>query len=162
MPPASACSNSSNHLKYERVWVKQRFEELVQAKHGGAGAFTAFGVPGHQPGTVAISPADFGLDFPEVGRNVVRRRTATQAFLAPLLGQIRIAPEGLNLHGAPAPPYGVSDIGDRNIRRASGTNFDLYGFPTDQAAKQFGVQRVRTTITLPRVLNCPEGFQEKQ
>jgi hypothetical protein len=46
----------------------------------------------------------------------IEQRIPTQRILASFASQIRISPEGLNLHGGPAPPYTVSDIGDRNIR----------------------------------------------
>jgi hypothetical protein len=40
--------------------------------------------------------------------------------------------------------------------------FDLYRFPTNQQALQFGIQRVQTTITMPASRPCPPGFREVQ
>jgi YD repeat-containing protein len=69
-------------------------------------------------------------------------------------------PRGLRLYVGPVPPYTVSDIGDLNIRRAPIPQFDIYRFPTQLAARQFGIQDVPTIITIPASLSCPSGFTE--
>jgi hypothetical protein len=137
-------------------------------KLGRPGALANVGVPGGVNGTVAISPAAFGLPFPEpaAGQPLSQaqrdQRIGTQRILASVANQIIISPEGLKLFGGPSPPYSVSDIGDRNIRSSAIPQFDIYGFPSQQAARQFGVQRIRATITIPAFLSCPPNSTEQR
>ena len=63
--------------------------------------------------------------------------------------------------GAPEPPYTVSDIGDKNIRRTTTPpRFDIYRFKTKKEALRFGMQKVKTLIKLPARFPCPPGFKE--
>jgi RHS repeat-associated protein len=139
-----------------------RFSAIGPLQARGVGALGVH--PGS--GTVAISPAIFGLPFPEpapgqrLALEQLRQREQTQRILGQIADRIIIQPQGLRLHGGPVPPYTVSDIGDLNIRRSPIPRFDIYRFPTLPAARQFGIQDVQTTITIPTSLTCPPGFTE--
>jgi hypothetical protein len=132
----------------------------------GPGALANFGVPGHQPGKVAISPAAFGLPFPEPapGQRLSdaqrAQREQAQRALAMVADQISISALGLRLEGGPASPYTVSDIGDIRVRSSPIVQFDIYGFPSQRAALRFGRQFAETIITMPAFLSCPPGTQE--
>jgi RHS repeat-associated protein len=142
-----------------------RFKAVGPSQATAEGALAGYGIPGGQAGTVAVDPRDFGLPFPG-GPRFAAQRERTKRTLGQLGRQISIAPEGLRLEGAASPPYTVGDVGDVNIRRRQRGRrvpvFDIYGFPTDDAALRFGNQRARTTITMPRDLKCPPGFQEQR
>ncbi len=122
-----------------------------------AGALAAFGIPGHQTGGVAVNPAIFGLPLPGGKGNI-----GVQRQLAGMSPFISIYPNGLNLYGGPHPPYAISDIGDRNIRNSASPRFDLYGFPSQKSALQFGRQIVPTIILVSGGLPCPTGFSGGQ
>lgn len=117
-------------------------------------------------GTVAVDPKIFGIPFPEAtpGQGLtpgqVAQRSDSRRILAAAARAIRISPQGLRVENGPAPPYSVSDIGDRNIRNSQIPRFDIYRFNTLQAAIQFGRQDVVTDITIPGYLSCPPGFFE--
>jgi len=139
-----------------------RFSAVGPNQATGEGALSGFGIDPND-GTVAVGPTSFGLPFPEGARLTAAQRAQreqTKRRLADAAGQITITPQGLNLHGGPVPPYTVGDIGDRIIRQSNVPRFDIYGFPSQQAAQRFGVQDVQTTITIPATLQCPPGFQE--
>src|SRR5262249_47493035 len=141
-----------------------RFSAVGPNQATGAGALSGFGV-NPISGTVAVSPASFGLPFPEGAHLTaaqIRQRVQSQQTLAQAAGQITITPQGLNLNGGPTPSYTIGDIGDRNIRQSAIPRFDIYRFQSQQTALQFGIQDVRTTITLPATLQCPPGFREQQ
>jgi RHS repeat-associated protein len=124
-----------------------RFSAVGPSQATGTGALSGFGVR-PKSGSVAVSPADFGLPFPE-GSSLtaaqISQRIQSQRMLAEAARQIRILPIGLNLRGGPASPYTVGDIGDKNIRNSKTPRFDLYGLPTQKQALQFGVK----TFKLP-------------
>ncbi len=131
-------------------------------------AFARFGIPGHQSGKVAFSPAHFGVPFPEPspGQDLSKaqeaQRVQAQNALASVLDQISISARGLRLEGGPAGPYGVSDIGDIHVRSSPIVAFDIYGFPSQRAALRFGRQFAETMIMIPAFLSCPPGTQEPQ
>lgn len=111
--------------------------------------------PGVKPanGTVAIAGADtFGF-----GRRALRQGAASA---------IKIYPVGLDdilrKTGEPPPPYSVGDYGDKNIRSAPGTRFDIYRFPTIERAKQFGKLTVPVMIRVPPGGHCPPGTYPRQ
>ncbi len=143
-----------------------RFSAIGPDQALGPGALAAFGIR-PRPGTVAINPAIFGIPFPEpapgedLTREQIRQREQAQRMLAQAAEQITIMPEGLRLHGGPGPPFAVSDIGDVIVRRAPRPQFDIYRFPSQEAARRFGIQEVRTTIVIPTILRCPPGFREQ-
>jgi hypothetical protein len=137
-----------------------------QAQAGGA--LAGFGVSGHQPGTVAISPAAFGFAFPEPapGQRLTNaqlgQRVQAQRALAAVANQISISARGLRLEGGPASPYSVSDIGDINVRSSRIAHFDIYGFPSQGDALRFGRQYAEVRIVMPAFLSCPPGTQEQR
>jgi RHS repeat-associated protein len=139
------------------------FSAVGPSQATGPGALAGFGIKGHTPGGVAVDPRVFGFSYPSGNsRADIRQRVASQRALAAVASQISIAPQGLNLPaGGPAPPYTVTDVGDVNIRRAGRIpRFDIYGFPSDQAARQFGRQTAKTIITVPGRMSCPTGFKQ--
>jgi len=111
--------------------------------------------PGVKPanGTVAIAGAStFGF-----ARKALRDGAAAA---------IKVYPIGLDdllrQTGGPQPPYSVGDYGDKNIRNAPGTRFDIYRFPTIKQAKQFGKQNVPVMIRVPPGGHCPPGTIPRQ
>jgi len=111
--------------------------------------------PGVKPanGTVAIAGAStFGF-----ARKALRDGAAAA---------IKVYPIGLDdllrQTGGPQPPYSVGDYGDKNIRNAPGTRFDIYRFPTIKQAKQFGKQNVPVMIRVPPGGHCPPGTLPRQ
>ena len=111
--------------------------------------------PGVKPpnGTVAIAgPKTFGF-----GRRALREGAAAR---------IKIYPSGLDdilaKSGGPRPPYTVSDYGDKNIRNAAGTRFDIYRFATKAGANLFGKRKnVPVRIEVPGGGHCPAGTAVK-
>jgi RHS repeat-associated protein len=104
---------------------------------------------------VAIDPRIFGLPYSRGARG------RTQCALAAIADQITITPIGLR--GGPGSPFTVCDIGDVNIRRRRRTpRFDIYRFPTQEEAEEFGIQTVPVTISIPLSLRCPRNFQEQR
>lgn len=140
-----------------------RFTAVGPQQANAKGALAVFGIAGHQNGDAAISPEAFGLPFPE-GSNLTpaqyAQRVATQALIAKAAPQITIDPllDLSTVTGAPLPPYGVSDIGDINVRESVIPQFDIYGFSSNAAALKFGSQIAETIITEPTYLQCPSGF----
>lgn len=111
--------------------------------------------PGVKPanGTVAIAGANtFGF-----GRKALRDGAASA---------IKISPIGLEdllrKTGGPRPPYSVGDYGDKNVRNAPGTRFDIYRFPTIKQANQFGKRTVPVMIQVPAGGRCPPGSYPRQ
>ncbi|OGP62909.1 MAG: hypothetical protein A2169_00490 [Deltaproteobacteria bacterium RBG_13_47_9] len=140
-----------------------RFSAVGPNQATGSGALSGSGVTASL-GTVAVNPAIFGLPFPEGNLTAAQleQRRQTQRTLAEVAWLITISPQGLNLRGGPQPPYTIGDIGDINIRQSQIPWFDIYRFPTQQAAVQFGIQYAQTTITIPATWKCPPGFKEQK
>ena len=126
------------------------------------GALFAFGLPGHQPGGVAVNPANFGINLPgtEKGNEAAQRR------LASLASSVAIVPQDLTRfvrYGAPtlpSPPFKITDIVNKHERDNPGPNFDLYGFPSFQDAHSFGRNRIPTFLVVDANQPCPQDFQE--
>jgi hypothetical protein len=106
-------------------------------------------VPGGTNGTVAISRAD---------NNTFNLSKAQLRVFGP---SIEVSPQGLTSlltkTGGPQPPYTVSDIGDIHVQSGQ---FDIYRFPTNADALNFGRRTAPTTIVVPAVTGaqCPAGF----
>lgn len=62
--------------------------------------------------------------------------------------------------GGPMGSLTVSDYGDKNIQNAPGVAFDIYRFPTDEAANQYGNKITSAMIAFPTITGgqCPKGF----
>jgi RHS repeat-associated protein len=129
-----------------------RFSAVGPRQAQGAGALAAWGIKGHSPGGNAVNPAVFGFPF-----DSTRERIAAQKAIATSGRTVAIDPAGLRLEGAPSGPYFISDVGDIHIRGSNIPRFDLYGFPSQKSALEFGVQTVPTEIRgVPASWDCPQ------
>jgi hypothetical protein len=97
-----------------------------------------------------------------------------QGFLGPTTRQLRmygtqilVTPDNqasIAQYGGPTGPLSVSDYGDQNIQSTPGVAFDLYRFPSVDAARQFGRRVLPVTISFPADSGgiCPPGFTKVQ
>lgn len=106
-------------------------------------------------GTVAISPAAFGLPYGSSGE-----RAATQLFLRKHAQNVRIEAAGLDMRGSgmSTTSFTISDVGDTNIRNSPNVRFDIYRWKSMKAALKWGKRAAVTTIkNLPQGMSCPFG-----
>ncbi len=102
-------------------------------------------------GTVAVKEGFLGLDRRQW------RTYGTRVFIYPDI-QARISK-----YGGPIGALTVSDYGDKYVQNTSGVAFDLYRFPTEEKANEFGRQKnVPTGIAFPKSsgAQCPPGFKQ--
>lgn len=122
-------------------------------------ATNAKGALGIKPpaGSVAISPASFGLAY-----GTTSERVASQRVINANRANISIAAPGLSgaLEGRTSftgTTLTIGDVGDKNIRNSSSTRFDIYGLNTLKDAQNFGIQKADVTITgVPDDWSCPK------
>lgn len=110
-------------------------------------------------GSVAISPAAFGLPY-----GTISERVATQIRLKAVMGSVTIEASGLNMVGGPtSQTFTIGDVGDANIRNSAAARFDIYRFDSNANANAFGKQSADTVIkNLPDDFQCPDGFTEQK
>jgi RHS repeat-associated protein len=126
-----------------------------QAAFSAVGPNQALGIGalGIQPpnGSLAINPAAFGLPY-----GTIAERIATQGEIKANIGNIRISAPGLSEYYNGPTTFTIGDVGDKNIRNSPAIRFDIYRFPTQKAALEFGKRSVDVTITgLPDNWTCP-------
>ncbi len=99
-------------------------------------------------GTVAVQKGYLGLNTRQL------RTNGTQILVTP--GNQAL----ISQNGGPTGPLSVSDYGDPNIQATPGTAFDIYRFPSNAAARQFGRQVMSNTINFPNSSggSCPPGY----
>ncbi|MBB5356836.1 RHS repeat-associated protein [Rhodanobacter sp. ANJX3] len=139
------CKTCVGYAKYSGIGPKQALSS------------GALGIP-PQPGSVALSPAAFGLPY-----GTIADRTASQAALVNAMGSVTIQATGLNMgQGGPSSStFTIGDVGDKNVRNSGTVRFDIYRFNSNANANSFGKQTAYTTISgLPDSFSCPPGFQE--
>ena len=130
-----------------------------QAQSGGA--LREYGIlPSN--GTVAVDPNQFGIPYGgSAAFNIAQREV-----FAPIAMMVRIySPEAGALsaqYGGPrVSSFSVGDVGDRNVRSGDILRLDIYRFPTEQQANQFGRRELPVLVTgWPLRTPCPPGTSE--
>ncbi len=99
-------------------------------------------------GTVAVQKGFLGLNTRQL------RTNGTQILVTP--GNQAL----ISQNGGPTGPLSVSDYGDSHIQATPGTAFDIYRFPSNAAARQFGRQVMPNSINFPNGIggSCPPGY----
>jgi RHS repeat-associated protein len=126
-----------------------------------SGALSGFGI---RPlsGTVAVDPSQWGVPY---GGSAAFNMAGQQA-MVPIAHQVGIlspaAAELSRQFGGPASAlFRIGDVGDRNVRSGDILRLDLYRFPTEAQARQFGRRILPVLITnVPRDTPCPPGTSE--
>jgi hypothetical protein len=111
--------------------------------------------------TVAVDPEQFGIPYGgEASFNIAQR-----AAFAPIARQITIvSPQASALSarfGGPSGTFRIGDVGDKDVRGGGVLRLDLYRFPTEAQARQFGRRVLPVLITnVPFGSDCPAGTKE--
>lgn len=131
---------------------------MAQNQAPGTGAFSSFGIPGHQFGGVAIKPSLYGQSMHGSGP----QNQAALAAMAPLVPVTAVVPQSTNApaFGGPSPPYKVTDvIGPPSVRNSPGQQFDVYDFPSKRLADEATMLNAHAFIVVQSAsYACPAGY----
>jgi len=120
-----------------------RFSAVGPNQATSGGALSSYGISPNN-GTLAVNPEIFGLPY-----QTISQRVQSQKILASAAKSIQIVVKfNPNMVGPPT-PFTVGDVGDINIRNSIIPRFDIYRFPTQKEALQFGIKDAQTTIVIP-------------
>lgn len=125
-----------------------------QARADGA-LYSKYGrhsIKGGTNGTVAVQTGFLGLSRAEL------RQYGTQITVSPSDGGT------IASTGGPSGALTVSDYGDPYVQNWPGVAFDVYRWPTESAARQFGRRDFKTTVSFPMASGgtCPKGWTQQK
>ncbi len=113
-------------------------------------------------GTVAVDPNQFGTRY----GGSAEFNIAQRAEFAPIARGIRIYSSeagalSRQFGGPPRNSFGIGDVGDHNVRSGDILRLDIYRFPTEELANQFGRPTLPVLVTgVPANRPCPPGTTE--
>ena len=110
--------------------------------------------------SVAINPTIFGLPYATTKERVKSQKALVDSYVKNVLILMPIS----NNSGSQAyQAFTIGDVGDANIRDSKTPRFDIYRFPTNEQAYEFGKKTLPgTIIVVPSNMPCPQGFKEEK